>query len=100
MIRNKLKLGIAIGIFTILGSVHGIAQNSERNEKPKTPPSYKELLKKMDTDEDGQLSKEEVKGPLKEDFSKIDANKDGFITEEELKKGKKPKRNKESKKSN
>jgi len=92
MKRNKLKLGIVIT--AIFLSVNANAQSSDRKEKPKTPPNYEELLNKMDTDEDGQLSKNEVKGPLKEDFSKIDTNKDGFITEEELKKGPKPKKNK------
>ena len=41
----------------------------------------------MDTNKDGKLSKEEVKGPLKEQFSKIDTNNDDFITEQELKNG-------------
>ena len=51
----------------------------------KNPPSFKELLVKMDANKDGQLSKIEVKGPLSEKFEKVDANKDGFLTEEEMK---------------
>ena len=46
----------------------------------------------MDANEDGKLSKKEVKGPIKDDFDTIDADEDGFITEEELKKAPKPKR--------
>ena len=38
----------------------------------------------MDANNDGKLSKTEVKGPLKEDFSKIDTNNDGFISKEEI----------------
>ena len=38
----------------------------------------------MDANEDGKLSKKEVKGPLKKDFDKIDSNEDGFITKKEL----------------
>ena len=99
MKRNNLKLGIAIGITALLVSANATAQSSDRKQEPKDPPSYEELLKKMDKDKDGQLSENEVKGPLKDDFSKIDANKDGFITEEELKKAPKPKRKKSQKKA-
>lgn len=44
----------------------------------------------MDANKDNKLSKEEIKGPLKDDFAKVDTNKDGFITKEELKKAPKP----------
>ena len=46
----------------------------------------------MDANEDGKLSKEEVKGPLKDHFDTVDADEDGFITEEELENAPKPKR--------
>ncbi|QXP62352.1 YHYH protein [Polaribacter sp. HaHaR_3_91] len=52
--------------------------------------NFEELLEMMDTDKDGKLSKTETKGPLKEDFSKVDKNNDGFITKDEL--GKEPKK--------
>lgn len=44
------------------------------------PPSFDQL----DTNSDGQLSKDEVKGPLANDFDKLDANGDGVLTEDEL----------------
>ena len=44
----------------------------------------------MDTDNDGMLSKAEVKGPLANDFSKIDSNSDGKISLTELKNAPKP----------
>ena len=44
----------------------------------------------MDANEDGKLSKKELKGPIKNDFSKIDTNEDGFITKAELKRAPKP----------
>jgi len=45
----------------------------------------------MDANEDGKLSEEELKGPLKDNFDKIDTDEDGFITEEEFDKAPKPK---------
>ncbi|AUC83624.1 YHYH protein [Lacinutrix sp. Bg11-31] len=60
----------------------GSAQGG-RGERPNTA----ELIKQMDVNKDGKLSKTEAKGPLKQDFSKIDTNSDGFISKEELEKG-------------
>ena len=57
-----------------------------RPPKGKKPPTFKELLTKMDANKDGKLAKVEVKGPLKDDFAKIDKDEDGYITEAELKK--------------
>jgi EF hand len=55
------------------------------------PPGTDETFAKFDTNKDGKLSADEVKGPLKKDFAKIDTNGDGFISKEEL--NKVPKRN-------
>ncbi len=42
------------------------------------------LIKRVDVNKDGKISREEAKGLLKEHFDKIDTNKDGFIDREEL----------------
>ena len=55
-------------------------------------PSVADLIKQMDTNKDGKLSKNEVKGLLAEGFSKVDENNDGFISREELEKGQKQNR--------
>ncbi|WP_432410842.1 EF-hand domain-containing protein [Rasiella sp. SM2506] len=66
------------------------AQPHQNNEQ-KEPPTYAALLKQMDKNDDGKLSKSELKGPLKNDFSKVDTNEDGFITKKEFEKAPKPK---------
>lgn len=76
-----------ISLFMVNSS---FGQSGDRQER-KEPPTFKELLKEMDANEDGKLSAKEVKGPLKDDFVTVDADEDGFITEEELKKAPKPK---------
>jgi Ca2+-binding EF-hand superfamily protein len=42
------------------------------------------LLKELDTDMDGKISRDEAKGRIKEHFDRIDRDKDGFISKEEL----------------
>lgn len=48
------------------------------------PPSADKILERMDTNNDQQLSKEEVQGPLARDFDRLDVNNDGQLTKEEL----------------
>lgn len=46
----------------------------------------------MDTNNDGLLSKSEVKGPIVNDFDAIDTNGDGYISKEEFEAAPKPER--------
>jgi len=66
-------------------------QGGERGDRDQEPPSIEELFKHMDENEDGLLSKKEVKGPLKDMFSKIDTDEDGFLSKKEIEKAPKPK---------
>lgn len=66
--------------------------NNNVNPSKKQRPTVSDLLKEMDDNNDGKLSKSEVRGPLEKDFSKIDKNEDGFITQEELEQAPKPER--------
>ncbi|TLP79162.1 EF-hand domain-containing protein [Maribacter sp. ACAM166] len=88
MKRTTLKKGILIGLIALLGTV---SMNAQSKSDRKEPPSFTELLKQMDKNEDGKLSKNEVKGPLKNDFAKIDTDKNGFISKKELENAPKPK---------
>lgn len=87
MKTKNLKLGVAM--LFILGGV-SFSQAQPRNNDQKKPPTFAELLKEMDKNDDGKLAKSELKGALKDDFAKIDTDEDGFITEAELKKAPKP----------
>lgn len=61
-------------------------------------PSVKQLMKMMDANEDGKLSKDEVKGPLEKDFAKVDTNEDGFLSKKELEKAPKSRGNQRGRK--
>lgn len=82
-------IGVAISLFA---SCKMNAQNSGGERQSKERPTVAEIFKQMDKNEDGKLSKEEIKGPLKNDFAKIDSNEDGFLSKEELEKAPKPER--------
>ena len=92
MKSNMSKAKVVLGILVFLFALSVNAQSSDRQERGKNPPTFKELLKKMDANKDGKLSKKEIKGPLKNDFKKIDTNEDDFISKKEFEKAPKPKR--------
>jgi hypothetical protein len=53
---------------------------------PKGPPSPEKIIEMMDTDNDQQVSRSEVQGPLARDFDRLDVNNDGMLSKEELSK--------------
>lgn len=65
-------------------------QNGGQGQRGGGAPSATQLIAEMDTDNDGQLSKNEVKGPLANDFSTVDSNSDGYLSKEELENAPKP----------
>ena len=67
-------------------------ESSQKGHRKGPPPSADEIFKMMDTDKNGLLEMNEVKGPIKNDFETIDADQDGFITKEELEAAPKPER--------
>lgn len=54
------------------------------------PPSAQEAFKMFDMNADGQLTADEVKGPLLKDFEKIDTDRNGSISLPELTAAPKP----------
>lgn len=86
-LKNRI---IAVLGLTLLTTVSAFAQQGNNQERPKGPPSVKQIIKDLDTNEDGKISLKEAKGPLKKDFKKIDTNEDGFLSKKELKNAPKP----------
>lgn len=75
----KKIIALAFALALTGASVTAFAANDD-GPRGQQPPSFDQL----DTNSDGQLSKDEVKGPLVKDFEEFDANGDGFLTEDEL----------------
>src|SRR5262249_17990389 len=82
-------LAFAGVVLLVVGS-YGQAQTKDDKGPPKkafgkTPEEIVEnLLKAMDADGDGKISRQEAKGKLAEDFDKVDTNKDGYLDRKEL----------------
>ncbi|WCO00652.1 EF-hand domain-containing protein [Psychroserpens ponticola] len=87
----KLRMSVLALGMTVLVSNSSFGQPGNGQDR-KNPPTFKQLLKDLDANEDGKLSKDEVKGPLKEVFTKVDTDEDGFITEKEFENAPKPKK--------
>ncbi|MBU2947501.1 EF-hand domain-containing protein [Zobellia uliginosa] len=90
MKKSSFYTAVATATLTLITVKTSIAQDNRKQE----PPSANELIEQMDANEDGKLSKDELKGPIKNDFVKIDTNEDGYLSLEELKNAPKPKRGK------
>ena len=101
MFTKILKITIATVFILLLASCSKKNQQADnventrprqQNGSKKAPPSYADLLTKMDANKDGKLAQSEVQGRLKDRFSTIDTDSDGFITETEFKNAPKPQR--------
>ncbi len=86
--------------FTILISCKSNQEKKEQQEPNGQRPSSTQIISEMDSNQDGKLSKSEVKGPIAEDFANIDSNDDGFLTLEELNKAEKNQENRPPQQTN
>lgn len=90
--KNKtFRTAVLIFGATLFFANSSFGQSRNRQER-KSPPTFEQLIEKMDANDDGKLSKSEIKGRLKENFEKVDLDEDGFITAEEFEEAPKPKR--------
>lgn len=93
MRNNTLKTVVFITLIAIsISSCKSTTKTADTSNRSKGSRDVGQIIESMDTDNDGKLTIEEVKGPLKNDFAKIDTNEDGFITKEELENAPKPQR--------
>lgn len=88
--NKQILFLVAVGL--VMVSCQMNAQSNDNERQHRKPPSIDQLFKDLDADEDGKLSKKEVRGPLKNHFDKVDLNEDGYLTREELEKAPKPER--------
>ncbi|WP_055448434.1 EF-hand domain-containing protein [Lacinutrix mariniflava] len=98
-LRNIAVVTLVV-IFTSCGTTNSNTTTSKSEQTERRVgkqgggerPNAAQMLEQMDTNNDGKISKDEAKGPLKDGFSKIDTDSDGFISKEELEKAPKPER--------
>ncbi|PWJ57388.1 ribonuclease BN (tRNA processing enzyme) [Dyadobacter jejuensis] len=84
--------------FEIGGGRNRTGQNQPQKKNPQPAegrtsnraPSFTDLLKRMDFNQDKKISESEAQGNLKENFKNRDRNKDGYITEEEMTRNSRP----------
>ncbi|MEM7380119.1 MAG: EF-hand domain-containing protein [Bacteroidota bacterium] len=88
MKRNKLMYFAILALLMSTSMAYG--QSTEQERQNNRRPSLDQLFADLDENEDDKLSKTEIKGPLKRDFDKFDTDEDGYLTREELKKAPKP----------
>ncbi|PJC87136.1 hypothetical protein CSW98_04330 [Vibrio sp. HA2012] len=78
MILNK---NIAIlTMILVLASAQSSAFPNDNSHNPPEPPSFSA----MDSNGDGVLDQDELKGPMRNDFNQIDADHNKEVTELEL----------------
>ena len=70
----------------------GYASQAAHKKPNQHPPTIDQIMKDLDANKDGKISKAEAKGPLKNEFDKVDTNKDGYLSKAELKKAPRPKK--------
>ena len=69
----KKKTLVVLATATLVLASHKVkAQTDDDKRQHRKPPSLEKIFRHLDADEDGKISEEEAKGPLKKDFAKID----------------------------
>ncbi len=98
--KTNKQIFLVGALIIVLSSYQVKAQSNTDERERRKRPTVEQIFKDLDTNEDGQLSKKEVKGPLKKHFSKVDTNEDGYISREELENAPKPERQGPPKRNN
>jgi uncharacterized membrane protein YcgQ (UPF0703/DUF1980 family) len=78
------KTALALALATVVTSTSALAQGFDRSDG--TPESVwgmrnMAMMKMIDKDKDGQVSKTEFMKMMEESFAKMDTNGDGFVNQ-------------------
>lgn len=87
-----LSLGLLTFSCSTQDKVVSYDESTPRSTNNRPQQGGKPDIFEMDTNNDGKLSKSEVKGPIANDFDSIDTNGDGYISKEEFEAAPKPER--------
>lgn len=82
----KRTMILSMAAAAIMASPAAFADHHKERGDMEGKKSHKAyMLKKMDADGDGMISKDEFMAAHEEKFNKMDADGDGFLTEDEMK---------------
>ena len=76
---NKLLIEFVILLFSV-GFITGKEHKGRRGGRGRKGPNAKRMMKRLDKNTDGKISKDE----WMTQFKNFDANSDGYLTEEEI----------------
>ena len=79
---NVLKASVLIVSLAFFMSCKSTSKTATESNSSNSQAT--EMLSRMDTNKDGKLSKDEVRGPLQDMFDKLDTDSDGFLSPAEL----------------
>ena len=82
-----LKIILPASVILIAGSIVAMAEPGHRGFGPKGMGGPDRLIERLDLNEDGKISKEEVNTVRDERFAKFDTDNSGGLTIEELEAG-------------
>lgn len=82
---------LALAVAASSGAAFAAASNTQTNaakDPAKREQRVARMVKRLDTDKDGKVSKQEMEAAMNATFAAVDTNKDGFLSKQEIEAGK------------